>query len=97
MIDFKFLNDNCPTEWEYATWTFVNVENLEQYRYDIMEDNHFGIRSFLNNFPTNMVVSIISITGPNGVVHTIDNEGIGWGFNITSDLINVVWVRFRDE
>jgi hypothetical protein len=32
-----------------------------------------------------------SITGPDGIIHNLDNEGTGWGFDITSDLITIVY------
>ncbi len=95
MIDFKFLNNN--DEWIGATWTYVRLENLVQYDYDIMEDNCYGIRSFLNQFPDDYIVSVIAITGPNRIVHHADNPGIGWGFDITTDLIKIDWVRYRGE
>ncbi len=97
--NFKFLSDDEPLdfeEWDGATWSYVRLENLNQYNYDVMVENHYGIRSFLNNFPNNFIVSVLSITGPNGVVHTIDNQDTGWGFNILSDLITVQWVRYLD-
>jgi hypothetical protein len=96
MKDFKFLDDNeNQPVWDSATWSYVRLENLTQYSYDIMVDNSYGIRSFLNQFPDNFIVSILSITGPNGTVHDADNFGMGWGFDITSDLIRIEWIRYR--
>lgn len=99
MRDFKFFEDNDEENIELyngASWMFGRIENLDQYQYDIIADNHYGIRSFLNQFPSGFIVTVLSITGPDGLEHNADNEGTGWGFEITSDLIRVEWVRFRN-
>jgi hypothetical protein len=97
MRPFKFLQDNKNEDIvvsEGASWIYGRLENLDQYQYNILTENHYGIHSFLSQFPSWFVVTIISITGPNGIEHNIDNDGTGWGFDITSDLIRVEWVRF---
>lgn len=96
--EFKFLTDNEDEfdSYDGASWMFGRVENLDQYQYDIVVENDYGIRSFLNHFPNGYIVTILSITGPNGFIHNLDNEGTGWGFDITSDLIRFEWVRFRN-
>ena len=102
MREFKFFNgseedDLIEVGYDGASWIFGRVENLTQYRYDILVDNHYGIHSFLNNFPSGFVVTVLSITGPNGRVHNDDTEyEDGWGFDITSELITIEWVRYRD-
>ena len=98
-MDFKFLNKNDILEFynNGAIWEFVRVDNLIQYDYDIFTDYHYGIHSFLNHFPNNFIVCIISITGQDNVVHDIDNQGMGWGFDITSELIGITWCRFRNN
>ena len=96
--NFKFFNEDDSSNlegWASATWSYVRLENLVDYNYDVMVDNSYGIRSFLNQFPNNFIVSILSITGPTGIVHDADNFGMGWGFDITRDLIRVEWVRYR--
>jgi hypothetical protein len=100
--DFKFLQDNDGGDqlesveaWNGASWMYGRIENLDQYEYDIISENHYGIRSFLGHFPGGYIVTILSITGPDGRPHTIDNIGTGWGFDILNDLISVQWVRFR--
>jgi hypothetical protein len=102
--EFKFFGDNndeIPVDelidegYDGASWIYGRRENLDQYHYDILVDNHYGIHSFLNHFPPGFVVTILSITGPNGRFHDDDTEyEDGWGFDITSDLIRVEWVRF---
>lgn len=102
MKEFKFFNESKDNEDEMvdegyngASWMFGLIEHLDQYRYDILIDNHYGIHSFLNHFPPGFVVVILSITGPNGRVHNVNTEyEDGWGFDITSDLIRVEWARF---
>jgi hypothetical protein len=95
--EFKFLTDNNEyfDSYDGPSWMFCNVEDFNQLEYNIMTDNYYGIRSFLNQFPNGYIVSVVSIVGPNGIEHTIHNDGQGWGFDITSDLITVQWVRFN--
>lgn len=106
IIPYKFFKGKVYTdEFEFpalrisgegAIWQYGRIENLNQYRYDIMFDNHYGIRSFLNHFPSGYIAVVISITGPNGRIHNADTQYLdGWGFDILSDLIVVEWVRFR--
>jgi hypothetical protein len=105
ITNFKFLQDNNEDEDVYpieemeygydgASWMYGTIENLDQYQYDIIVGEHHGIHSFLNHFPPGYVACVISITGPNGIIHNAENDGDGWGFDITSDLIRVEWVRF---
>jgi len=96
--DFKFFQDNNQDEitpHNGASWMWGRLENLDQYNYDIALDYHFGIHSFLNQFPDGHIAIILSITGPDGFVHSIDNDGIGWRFDILVDLIAIQWIRFR--
>jgi hypothetical protein len=101
MIPFKFLDDNEDDILEGsdngASWVFIRVHNLIQYNYDTFTDYHYGIGSFLRNFPNNTIACVISITGPNGIIHNADNQGMGWGFDITSELIGITWCRFRND
>jgi len=101
MVPFKFLDENVNDilEGSYngASWVFVRVENMVQYNYEIFNDNHYGIGSFLRNFPNNYIVCVISITGRDGIIHNAENQGMGWGFDIRTELINVIWCRFRND
>jgi len=103
MKSFKFLSDDKDDEitiqpYNGASWLFVKRENLDQQQYDVIEENYYGIHSFLNQFPSGFVVCVLTIVGPNGRYHNIFTEYTdGWGFNITSDCINVRWVRFINE
>jgi hypothetical protein len=98
--EFKFFQDNDSDEiiepYDGASWMYGRLENLDQYEYDIHIEHHYGIRSFLNNFPSWFVITILSIKGPDGVSHNIDNNDSGWGFDILNDLIEIEWVRFRN-
>ena len=96
MGNFKFLRGEERPFEETSSWIFGREEHLYQYPYDIITEYHYGIHSFLNQFPTHFIVCILSITGPNEIVHNADNEGIGWGFDITCDLIKIEWIRFRE-
>lgn len=102
MKEFRFLSEIDDEElyeledaWDGASWMFGRIENLDQYEYDIVSDYYLGIHSFLNHFPPGYVATVLSITGPTLIEHNADNEGLGWGFDITTAYINVRWVRFR--
>lgn len=103
MKSFRFLDDNDDDDlieegYNGASWIFARREYVDPYRYDIVHSDHYGIHSFLDNFPFGFIVSILSITGPNGRIHCDDSEyEDGWGFDITSDLIRIEWVRFRNQ
>lgn len=102
MKEFKFFTEPVDDEdeivdegYDGASWIFGRRENLNQYQYEVVEEGHYGIHSFLNHFPPGFVVCILSITGPNGRIHNDDTDyPDGWGFDITRDRIIVEWVRF---
>jgi hypothetical protein len=101
--DFKFFDGNEEEEleiiegWDGASWIYGTIEGYNQYQYDIVVDNHYGIRSFLGCFPDGYVITVLSITGPNGRVHNTNSDyPDGWGFDILNDLILIEWVRFRN-
>ena len=102
MRQFKFLNDDVDDEdemvidaYDGASWIFGRLENINHYQYEVVEEGHYGIHSFINNFPPGFIVCVLSITGPNGRVH---RDGVeyedGWGYDITRDRIIIEWVRF---
>jgi hypothetical protein len=103
MKSFRFLSNDEDDElliepYDGASWIYGATNNLSEYQYDIVEENHFGIHSFLNQFPRGYVACVLSIVGPNGRFHDMfTGYPDGWGFDITSDRINVRWVRFRNE
>jgi hypothetical protein len=100
---FKFFSDDENDEitiepYEGTSWMWGRREDLNQFQYDIVEENHYGIHSFLNQFPPTFVAYVLTIVGPNGRLHDIDSEyEDGWGFDITSGYINIKWVRFRQQ
>lgn len=97
---FKFLQENNEEEYESydgASWMFGRLEDIRRYEYETYIEYHDGIHSFLNNFPNRYIVTILSITGPNNREKNADNEndGTGWGFEITSDRLRIEWVQIR--
>ena len=94
MREFKFFQDNEEEEEDFdgASWMWRNLPVANPYQ--IILEEHYGIRSFLSQFDRNSIVSVYSIEGPNGVIHNRENNGIGWGFDILNDLIKVTWIRF---
>jgi hypothetical protein len=93
MREFKFFQDNEEEDDELvgASWMWGS---LTINPFEIVVEEHYGIRSFLSQFPSHQIISVHSIVGPNGVVHNGQNVGIGWGFDITRDLIKITWLRF---
>ncbi len=93
MREFKFFQDNEEEDDELvgASWMWGS---LTINPFEIVVEEHYGIRSFLSQFPSHQIISVNSIEGPNGVVHNRQNEGIGWGFDIACDLIKITWLRF---
>jgi hypothetical protein len=93
MREFKFFQDNEEDDDELvcASWMWGG---LTINPFEIVVEEHYGIRSFLSQFPSHQIISVHSIVGPNGVVHNRQNEGIGWGFDIACDLIKITWLRF---
>ena len=102
--DFKFLSDNNEDEIPEG---YINLENIEMASwmceslmvpstatYQIVSADTNGIIEFLRMFPSEMIVPVSSIVGPNGVVHNGENEGNGWGFNIQTDPIHVTYLRY---
>jgi hypothetical protein len=95
MRDFKFFEDNeedDDDEWVCASWIWHTIPMVA--RYQIVIEEHYGIRSFLSQFPSHQIISVHSIVGPDGYVRNRHNEGIGWGFDISRDLIKITWIRF---
>jgi hypothetical protein len=100
--DFKFFsnndNDGIPEGYinlenvEIASWVWETSTHLPDVMYDIVSVNTNGIIEFLNMFPSQMIIPVSSIVGPNGVVH--NGDGDGWGFNIQTDPITVTYLRY---
>ena len=101
--DFKFLTDNdddIPEGYinlenvEIATWMWESLMVPSTATYQIVSVDTNGIIEFLRMFPSEILVPVSSIVGPNGVVHNGENEGIGWGFNIQTDPIHVTYLSY---
>jgi hypothetical protein len=102
--DFKFLSDNNEDEIpegyinlenvEIASWMWESLMEPSDATYDIVSVEANGIIEFLRMFPSQMVIPVSSIVGPNGVVHNSENEGNGWGFNIQTDPIHITYLSY---
>ncbi len=91
--DDEFLIE--PLDDESPSWTWTSLLPLEDYTYDVVETRSYGIHNFLSRFPNRFIVSVLSITGPNGRVHDANTQyDDGWGFDITSDLLTIKFLRF---
>ena len=104
--NFKFLTDNDEEELEYggfvhdiqdgfASWMWANPEIAQgDPHWEPDEMITTGIRLFLMNFPEQMIIPIISITG-NNITMTIQNEHDPWPFDITGrTLLHIVYLRW---
>ena len=108
MRNFKFLSDNdeddelVPLEDNSPSWMWVtHWPESTEFAHDIIITHHEGIRDFLNMFPEHAIIPVFKITGYVGQeerIHTgIEQYDDGWGFDITSDLLTIEWVRFNDQ
>lgn len=106
--DFKFLTDNDddgleiePLGENTPSWMWVShwpeSTNLP---HEVMITHHEGIGDFLDMFPELAIIPVLKITGHIGQrerVHTgLEINQDGWGFDITSDLLTIEWIRFND-
>jgi hypothetical protein len=108
MRRFQFFKDNQhfqeePEESEEvlsihfdnrASWMWRSIPRHRAH--ELISESHYGIHSFLSQFPPTTIVSVISIEGPNNEYHNRDNDGEGWGFDISRDLITITWIRFLE-
>ena len=94
MRDFKFFEDNDEEEEDFdgASWRWSSLPDFN--RYQVIIEEHYGIRSFLSQFPPYVIINVRTIVGPDGIIHDRNNDGCGWGFDITRDLIRITWIRF---
>jgi hypothetical protein len=104
---FKFLTDNdeddltlpvYDIEPNFASWMWVSGDMVDR-------DPHWvpdcmmttSIRTFLGNFPEQMIVPVISITGDN-ITMTKDNEHDPWAFNILGGTpLLIVYLKWQPE
>ena len=107
---FKFLTDNEDNnELEFggfvhdlhdgfASWMWASQDMVDR-------DPHWvpdcmmttSIRTFLGNFPEQMIVPVISITGDN-ITMTKDNEHDPWAFNILGGTpLLIVYLKWQPE
>ena len=107
MRNFKFLSDNddsdddiLPLDDNRPSWIWVPRPESTEHTHEVIITHHEGIRDFLSMFPDHTIVPVLKITGYNGVeerVHTgVEEYPDGWGFDITSDLLTIEWIRYND-
>lgn len=105
MRDFKFLSDNedyiVQLDDNRPSWMWVSSwPESTGHTHDVMVTHHEGIRDFTGMFPDGAIIPVLKITGYNGVeerVHTgVEEYPDGWGFDITSDLLTIEWIRYND-
>jgi len=89
-LDIETMEDDSPS------WSWTSMLPLDGYTYDIIETQSNGIHEFLGRFPNRVCVPVLSITGPNARFHDANTEyEDGWGFDITSDLLTIRFLRFE--
>jgi hypothetical protein len=104
---FKFLTDNDEEEMELpiydiepniASWMWARSNAAEIDPHWVPEEMLVtSIRTFLMNFPEQMIVPILSITGDN-ITMTMDNEHDAWPFNILGGTpLQIVYLRWSPE
>jgi hypothetical protein len=104
---FKFLTDNDENEIDipvydiesnFASWMWVRQDTAERDPHWVLDEMiTTSIRTFLSNFPEQMIIPVISITGDN-ITMTIQNEHDGWPFNILGGTnLHIVYLRWVPE
>jgi hypothetical protein len=103
--EFKFLegqtgyiflsNDIASWVWDYL---LPYTEFYNQSNHYVLETGQFnGIIEFLQQFPPNYIAVVCRITHLETMsIHDRDNQGIPWGFNIQTDLIEITYFRFLE-
>jgi hypothetical protein len=93
----EYLNDSSPS-WMWGEEFHMSPVRDYDWRMNVTVSN--GIRDFLSRFPDYFIVPVHSITG-NGIRHSFGNrnDGMGWGFDITSELLTIEYFTLipRDE
>ena len=108
MKEFKFLSDDdnedddfLPIPDNTASWMwadetpFINGQFnkfIPNHRWVIEQTTAFGILEFLERFPDNSVVMVHSIEG-NGIRHTSNETGRGWGFDIRATELTIEYYK----
>ncbi len=103
MRNFKFFQDNEDDELipinDSASWMWANefgLNDVPGYHWELQSDVSFGIRSFLNMFPPMFIVAVHSISC-NGIRHESESPRVGWGFDITSDLLTIEYYNLTPD
>jgi len=102
MKNLKFLGgarmpDPLPDDCATWMWDHDGVVN-PTLNFELHTDHFTGIEEFLSYFPNYYIVIVHSIVGlENGIVHTAETDGTGWGFNIREDLLEITWYQFHDN
>ena len=96
---FIEIMDEIDSSDEYLpSWSWAE-EALHSHddRYVVATEQREGIWDFLMRFPHDTVVPVISIMGPNGILHSEGiNNNDGWGFDIDEDLITITYYKLRE-
>jgi hypothetical protein len=104
MKNFKFFQgklknfDDDESNDEGASWMWDEeymFSEHEGYEWELVSAFSFGIRGFLSTFPNGHIVPIHAIEGGNVIRHTYNNRnnGDGWGFDVTRDLLTIDYYR----
>ena len=102
MRNFKFLSEPDFSLDEMASWmwddpSFVII-NPDTQPYELVSEVFDGIHEFLRMFPPNYIVLVHEIRGLfSNITHNASNVGIGWGFNIQTDPIEITYYRFFEN
>lgn len=102
MKRFKFLTNEIevqPIPDDFATWMWDHEGVINPELNYVMHTERFnGILEFLSYFPERFIVVVHSIVGVvSGISHTAESDGMGWGFDIREDQLEITWYQHQEE
>ena len=103
MSQFKFFAGKVddyvyqvlPEETASWIWATELVDTVSSQNFDILTAETNGIINFLGMFPNHYRVVVLTIEGPNDIIHD-GTTRTGWGFNIQTDPLKITYLRFID-
>jgi hypothetical protein len=100
-MSFKLLEGGLPyiledlSKIDLPGWNYVPYNSIYNTIHTRTCAQFHGIISFLRfikeHHPTIGCVEVLSIQGPDGIVHDYYNYNKGWGYNIQTTPIRIEW------
>ena len=80
--------------WDYEMPNYETMFTPSN-RYELVNGEFNGIVDFLNLFPPHSIVVVNQIVHLETMsIHNVSMRGLGWGFNIQTERIEITYYRF---